>query len=290
MAVFTQLNMEDMISAVKSANPGMAIVCFLVGCLAWVGMSITLTAFMDRSKRNFFAAFMAQVTTGFTAVSMPAGVGPAFVNLQFLRKSGYRNSAATAIMSAVVAVQVVMTVLLIVFVGLFTGRNTLSSVIPTGTVAIVIGIAVLVVSLCMLIPPLRSLLSRKLMPLLRQYTHQLIALLSQPLNLAIAAFGAVLQSVALGVSFWAALLAFGYHTNVIETTFLYLLSNTIGSAVPTPGGLGGVEAMLFAAFTSTGVPGAIAMSATMLYRVLTYWIRIPLGALSMKWLEKHNLI
>jgi hypothetical protein len=24
--------------------------------------------------------------------------------------------------------------------------------------------------------------------------------------------------------------------------------------------------------------------------VLTYWIRIPLGALSMKWLEKHNLI
>ena len=193
-------------------------------------------------------------------------------------------------MSAVVAVQVVMTVLLIVFVGLFTGRNTLSSVIPTGTVAIVIGIAVLVVSLCMLIPPLRSLLSRKLMPLLRQYTHQLIALLSQPLNLAIAAFGAVLQSVALGVSFWAALLAFGYHTNVIETTFLYLLSNTIGSAVPTPGGLGGVEAMLFAAFTSTGVPGAIAMSATMLYRVLTYWIRIPLGALSMKWLEKHNLI
>lgn len=290
VAVFTQLNLEDMVSAVKGANPGMALACFLIGCLAWAGMSITLTAFMDRDKRNFFAAFMAQVTTGFTAVSMPAGVGPAFVNLQFLRKSGYRNSTATAIMSAVVAVQVVMTVLLIVFVGLFTGRNTLSSVIPTGTVAIVIGIAVLVVSLCMIIPPVRSLLRTKLMPLLRQYTHQLVALLSQPLNLAIAAFGAVLQSVALGVSFWAALLAFGYHTNVVETTFLYLLSNTIGSAVPTPGGLGGVEAMLFAAFTSTGVPGAIAMSATMLFRVLTYWIRIPLGALSMKWLEKHNLI
>lgn len=32
---------------------------------------------------------------------MPAGVGPAFVNLQFLRKSGYRNTKATAIMSAV---------------------------------------------------------------------------------------------------------------------------------------------------------------------------------------------
>lgn len=36
---------------------------------------------------------------------MPAGIGPAFVNLQYLRKSGYRNTTATAIMSAVLAVQ-----------------------------------------------------------------------------------------------------------------------------------------------------------------------------------------
>jgi len=290
IVIFTQFNLDEMITAVTGANTAMALLCFLFGCLAWVGMTITLTAFTEPDKRHFFAAFMAQITTSFTAVSMPAGVGPAFVNLQFLRKTGHRNSKATAIMSAVIAVQVVATVILIVFVGLFTGRASFGSMVPTGTVAIVIAALIVVGSLCMLIRPLRTMIQKRLMPILSQYAHQLAALLTQPATLAVACFGAVLQSVALGLSFWAALMAFGYHSNVVETTFIYLLSSTIGSAVPTPGGLGGVEAMLFAAFTGTGVPGAIAMSATMLFRVLTYWIRIPMGALSMKWLQKRNML
>lgn len=290
IVIFTQLNFNDMVAAVKSADVGMGVLCFLFGCLAWVGMSITLITFMDRDKRNFVGAFMAQVTTGFTAVSMPAGVGPAFVNLQFLRKSGYKNATATAIMSAVLAVQVVATVLLIVFVGLFTGRNMLSNAVPTGTVLLVVALIVLVITVAMLIPKVRRWLSVTVLPLVKQYARQLVALLAQPAKLLIGAFGSIMQNVALGLSFWAALKAFGCTTNVVETTFIYLLGSTIGSAVPTPGGLGGVEAMLIATFTGTGVPGAIAVSATMLFRVLTYWVRIPLGALSMKWLQKHDLI
>lgn len=90
--------------------------------------------------------------------------------------------------------------------------------------------------------------------------------------------------------FWAALLAFGYHTNPIETTFIFLLANTLGSAVPTPGGLGAVEAALSVAFTAVGVPSTIAISATLVYRIAFYWLRIPIGALAMKWLDRHNLI
>ncbi len=52
-------------------------------------------------KRNTIGLYCSQMASGFTAVSMPAGVGPAFVNLQYLRKSGYRSTAATAVMSAV---------------------------------------------------------------------------------------------------------------------------------------------------------------------------------------------
>lgn len=55
---------------------------------------MTLGCFMDADKRNPIGLYCSQMASGFTAVSMPAGVGPAFVNLQFLRKSGYRNTAA----------------------------------------------------------------------------------------------------------------------------------------------------------------------------------------------------
>ena len=51
-----------------------------------------------------------------------------------------------------------------------------------------------------------------------------------------------------------------------------------------------MEAALTFAFTSVGVPPAVALSATLVYRVAFYWLRIPMGALAMKWLDRHNLI
>ena len=101
--------------------------------------------------------------------------------------------------------------------------------------------------------------------------------------------GSVLN-ISTGLGFWIALMAFGCHTNPVETTFIFLLANTLGSAVPTPGGLGAVEAALSVAFTAVGIPSTIAVSATLVYRIAFYWLRIPMGAVAMKWLDRHNLI
>lgn len=81
-------------------------------------------------------------------------------------------------------------------------------------------------------------------------------MLTQPKQLAIGLAGALVLNIATGLGFWAALLAFGHATNPVETTFVFLLANAPGSAVPTPGGLGAVEAALTFAFTSVGVPPA----------------------------------
>mgnify|MGYP007019928623 CR=1 FL=1 len=53
-------------------------------------------------------------------------MGPSFVNLQFLRKSGYRNTPATAIMSATLVVYYAVYFSMLVLIGLFTGRNMFS--------------------------------------------------------------------------------------------------------------------------------------------------------------------
>ena len=53
---------------------------------------------------------------------------------------------------------------------------------------------------------------------------------------------------------------------------------------------GAVEAVLSVAFTAVGIPSSIAVSATLVYRIAFYWLRIPVGALAMKWLDMHNLI
>ncbi|MDF7641001.1 lysylphosphatidylglycerol synthase transmembrane domain-containing protein [Bifidobacterium sp. ESL0784] len=288
--IFTQLRPNEVISAVRHANLGWALVCLLLSMLAWAGSAITLGSFMDNGKRHWMDLFCSQAASGFTAVSMPAGVGPAFVNLQFLRKNGYRNTAATAIMSVTWAVQGLTTIVLLLIMGLFTGRNMFSGMVPTNTLVVVIGAIVLVLCLCMAITPIRRMIVDKYLPILRSYAHQLIEVLAQPQKLAVGVAGALILNIATGLGFWAALMAFGTSSNPLETIFVFLLANTLGSAAPTPGGLGAVEAALTFAFTSIGVPPAVALSATLLYRVGFYWLRIPIGFLAMKRLDHRNLV
>lgn len=288
--VFTQLKPDEVIAAVRGANPLLALVCVGLGLVAWIGSSIELGAFMDRDKRNLPGLFASQVAAGFTVVSMPAGVGPAFVNLQFLRHSGYRNTTATAIMSAVLAVYYGGTIAMLLLFGVFTGGRSLGAMVPSNTLVTVIAVVALAAAGAMMIPPVRRLVTERFLPLLRAYMRQLIDVMSQPRRLALSVCGMLLLNLTTALSFWVALLAFGQRTNPIETIFVFLLAYALGSAVPTPGGLGGVEAALTFAFAGMGVPSAVALSATLLFRVAFYWIRIPLGALAMRWLDRRNLV
>ena len=48
----------------------------------------------------------------------------------------------------------------------------------------------------------------------------------------------------------------------------------------TPGGLGFVEVGLVGTLTLAGVPGPRALSATLLYRLVSYWLPIPAGGVA----------
>lgn len=59
-------------------------------------------------------------------------------------------------------------------------------------------------------------------------------MLTNPKELSFSVLGMLILNVATGLEFWAALLAFGQMTNPLETLFIFLVANAIGSAVPTP--------------------------------------------------------
>ena len=153
-----------------------------------------------------------------------------------------------------------------------------------------IGIITLILCTLMAIPAARKAIRKRYLPILSDYGRQIKELVSRPLQLVTGSFGAFMLVTSIGLGYWIALLAFGYYANPWETVLLFLLANTAGSAIPTPGGLGAVEASLTFAFTSVGVPPTIALSATLLYRLMFYWVRIPMGALAMKWLSSRDLI
>jgi undecaprenyl-diphosphatase len=61
---------------------------------------------------------------------------------------------------------------------------------------------------------------------------------------------------------------------------VYLGGSALAAAAPTPGGLGALEAGLIAGLTSVGQPAAAAVTAVLVFRLVTYWVPVLPGAAS----------
>jgi putative heme transporter len=75
----------------------------------------------------------------------------------------------------------------------------------------------------------------------------------------------------------AALLALGVHVPWQAILVIYALTQITASFPITPGGVGIVAGSLAALLTAYGVPFASALAVVLIYRVLTFWIVVPLG-------------
>lgn len=107
------------------------------------------------------------------------------------------------------AVQGGTTIILLLLIGIFTGRNTLSGMIPTNTLILVITIVALVISAAMAIPPVRHIVTEKYLPIVKSYARSLVNVLSHPKELAFGILGALILNISTGLGFWIALMAFG---------------------------------------------------------------------------------
>ena len=86
----------------------------------------------------------------------------------------------------------------------------------------------------------------------------------------------------------ACVAAFGRSVPMAAIAVVYLTGSAIGSIIPTPGGIGGVEAALTAGLTAAGLPGAVAVSAVLLFRLLTFWLPVPFGWVALNHLERKG--
>ena len=78
----------------------------------------------------------------------------------------------------------------------------------------------------------------------------------------------------------AALVAFGAHVRPAEVLLAYVVAQAFAIIPITPGGVGFVDAGLTALLALVGVPADTALIGTLLYRLFSFWLPIPLGALA----------
>lgn len=72
-------------------------------------------------------------------------------------------------------------------------------------------------------------------------------------------------------------LAFGNAVNFGAVTLAYAIANFAGLVSVLPGGVGIYEALMVSVLASTGVPAAVSLPVTVMYRVLNTLIQLPPG-------------
>ncbi len=81
-------------------------------------------------------------------------------------------------------------------------------------------------------------------------------------------------------SLWVFIAAFGHYVRPDELFIAYGIANVLAAIPITPGGLGVVETSLTVALVGFNTPRAIAGLGVATYRLVSYWLPIPLGTAS----------
>jgi uncharacterized protein (TIRG00374 family) len=283
-----QLSEVSLSSTLKNADWRWGALVILLSAMTYVGATFELTGFV-LERLNFVRTFLAQIAGSFVALVTPAAVGGVALNIRFLRKANVSPSAAGSSVgvSQVIAFSLHM-ILLVIFAAF--ARNARSSLRPPGWVWIALAAVVAVALIVAAIPAGRRLLRSRLAPALSQVIPRLLDIAQRPAKLAMGIGGALLLTAAYIFCLDASVLAFGGSVALASVAVVYLTGSAIGSAVPTPGGVGAVEAALSAGLTAAGMPGAEAIGAVLLFRLATFWLPVPIGWAAMNYLQRHDAL
>jgi glycosyltransferase 2 family protein len=284
-----ELARESLAAVLRSADWRWSIAALALSALTYVGAALSLSGFVTE-RLSFMLTVLAQLAGSFVTLVTPAAVGGAALNVRYLqrRKIAAPIAAASVGVSQVVAF-VLHISLLVVFIALTGTSESHQFRLPTAgyfVLAALVAVALVVAAL----PAGRRLLRSRVAPAFSQVLPRLLQMAQHPRKLAQGIGGTLLLSVAYILCLDVCVRALGGSLPIASVAVVYLTGSALGSLVPTPGGLGAVEAALSAGLTAAGLPGAAALSSVLLYRLLTFWLPVPLGWVALKYLERRQAL
>ncbi|MFF7158882.1 lysylphosphatidylglycerol synthase domain-containing protein [Streptomyces sp. NPDC008139] len=274
-----------------AANRGWLLAALAATGLGWVANAVARqgTVLEPLPPARLLATQFAASAAGQLA---PAGIGASAVNLRFLRTQGLpllRSSAALALYS--LAESIGRVTLLLVLLALFPHALHLRGLLPDGNALLLLGLlAVLVLGAAALALALLRPLRRTIRDFLAAALTDARTLHTRP-SRALALWGGSLAFPALQAAGLAAItLALGIPVSAAHVALAYLLATCLAAAVPTPGGIGSVDAALALALVAAGASTTAAASAVLGYRIVTVWLPLVPAALTLGALVRRKVL
>ncbi|SEO60225.1 Uncharacterized membrane protein YbhN, UPF0104 family [Actinacidiphila rubida] len=269
---------------------------WLVAALAATGLGWVANALARQGTVHERLPAVRLVVTQFAATAAgqlaPAGIGASAVNLRFLRNHGLplmRTSAALALYSLAESISRV-TLLLVLLVAFPHALHT-AGMLPgrTGMVLVaVIASAVLAGAVAVLAS------MRRVRDAVRGFVVSAVAdmrsLHARP-SRAIALWGGSLAFPVLQAASMAAVaMALDMPVPAVHVGIAYLAATCLAAVIPSPGGIGSVDAALALALVAAGSPTATAASAVLGFRIVTVWLPLVPAAVALSALIRRKVL
>jgi glycosyltransferase 2 family protein len=284
-----ELERESLSTVLRTADWRWSIVALALSAVTYGAAALSLSGFVA-DRLDFFKTVLAQLAGSFVTLVTPAAVGGAALNIRYLQRRKIPAPVAAATVGVSQVVAFVLHIGLLVIFAAVTGASAKENIKPPEWAWFVLAGLVVVALAVFAIPAARRVLRARVSPIFGQVLPQLLEVAQHPRKLALGIGGALLLSAAYIGCLEACVAAFGRSVPIASIAVVYLTGSAIGSILPTPGGLGGVEAALTAGLTATGLPGVVAVSAVLLFRLLTFWLPVPVGWAALSYLERQQAI
>jgi glycosyltransferase 2 family protein len=285
-----ELGRASLTSVLHAADWRWGIAALALSAATYAGATEALTGFVP-GRLRFRLTLLTQVASSFVTLVTPAAVGGATLNIRYLQRQKIPAAVAAASVGVAQVVAFILHALLIMVFAAIAGSSGSEPIQPPPRWAwFVLAGLVLIALIVLAIPAGRRMLGARLSPMLGQVLPRLLQVAQQPRKLARGIGGTLLLTACYILCLAVCVAAFSRSVPIAKIGLVYLTGSAIGSIIPTPGGLGAVEAALTAGLTAAGIPGAVAASAVLLFRLLTFWLPVPFGWGAMKYLERRQAL
>jgi len=283
----------DAMSGINWVWVGPAVLATLVGtvggAMSLAGSVVRPIPLGDATIIMFGQSFLNRFT--------PMNAGGMAMRIRYLQKGGTDVAVSTAAVGLTSLASGIVQVAFIVFFFLWSSTDPKGDVDAGGgggpdltLVFVFVGAIAVAAVVLALTPKFRRWLVSLVTSTIGKIKHDFGELLRRPSKLGLLFGGQVVAKMSTILCFVWACRAFGIDLPFAELGALYLLANTVASTVPTPGGVGAIEAALVFVLTRAGVPDAEAWAATLLFRLINYWLPTIPGYIALRYSERHELV
>jgi len=231
---------------------------------------------LAKRKLKFFRTVIVQFAGNFVNRLLPAGIGGIGINFAYLKANKHSSAQAASVVAVNNILGGIGNIALLAYVSTFLSKvydNLEIDKIHSNDKLKYIVIVIVAVTFVVALSKFRRRIASGVFTILKQIADYR----KQPVKLAAALSSSTLLTLSNVFCLYFSALALGVHLNPPTMLVIFSAGEAFGTATPTPGGLGGVDAALVVGMTAFGVPLASSLAVTLLFRLVSCWIPVIAG-------------